>query len=112
MSDNIIDLACLEEYTDGDPEAMNELIEAFFEASQESVNELSATIVDGQSDEWSAASHKLKGASAYVGADVLKSLCAHAQDMKVATQQERAAMFEKLMAAYGDVCEVLKKKFP
>lgn len=111
MSDNaLVDLSCLEEYTNGDPEGLKELITVFFETAEESLNELQSNIVDGQNMNWSDAGHKLKGAAAYVGAEKLKSFCAQAQDMKTADRQARLEMYEKIKAQYDDVILVLEEQ--
>lgn len=107
--DTVVDLSCLQEYTDGDPEAMQELIEAFYETAEDGLTALEENVVDGQSEAWSSAGHKLKGAAGYVGAAKLKSLCARAQDMKTASQDERADMFVQIKQSYGDVCKFLEE---
>jgi len=110
LDNSIVNLSCLEEYTNGDPEAIKELLEMFFETAEESLEKLESNIIDGKNDYWSSAGHKLKGAAAYVGADTLKSLCAQAQNMNNATQLERNDIFKKIKIAYANVCIVLKEK--
>ncbi len=110
--DNIstIDLSCLHEYTDGDPDAMQELIGAFYETSEEGLKTLEDNIMDGESEAWSAAGHKLKGSAGYVGAEKLKSLCARAQDMKTASKDERAYLFKQIKQQYNIVCKLLEEQ--
>lgn len=106
--DQPIDLNYLNEYTDGDPEAMQELIEAFIETADEGVATLEDNIVDGESEEWCRAAHTLKGAAGYVGAEKLKSLCAQAQESKVASQDQREAMLNTIKLQYVEVRKYLE----
>lgn len=106
----VVDLSCLEEYTDGDPESIQELLEAFYETANESLDGLSEHTVDGESDGWQQSAHKLKGAAGYVGAEVMRSLCATAQNMKVATMQERSEILDQIKQQYSAVCDVLEKE--
>lgn len=97
------DLSCLNEYTDGDPEMVKELIGVFFETFDESLLHLKEHIKDGECAEWSETAHKLKGAAGYVGASVLREHCAKAQDMKVAALADRSALYEKICTSYDEV---------
>lgn len=112
MSDEIApaDLAYLQEYTGGDPDAIKELLVFFYESVDEAMGELEANVVAGESSTWSEAAHKLKGAAAYVGAKSLRSLCAKAQDMKVASVAERSELFEGIKVEYQSVKSFLEEK--
>lgn len=111
MTDEVlVDLSCLEEYADGDPEVMEELLEAFYETVTESLKSLEGNIVDGESNAWSEAAHKLKGAAGYVGAEKLRSLCAQAQDIKIASKDERQVVFRAINQQYDSVCKILEEK--
>ena len=104
-----IDLQCLHEYTDDDPEMMKELIEVFFETCSESIATMGRHIIDGKSAEWTAEAHKLKGASGYVGAHVLKSLSSEAQSMEQATKQDRQEKFDQIETEYSLVKSKLEQ---
>lgn len=105
----VIDLSCLEEYTDGDPDAIRELVEVFHETASEALGLLEENICEGENTAWSDAAHKLKGASSYLGAEKLRSLCADAQEMKTGRLEERADLYQRIKESYGDVCEALKE---
>lgn len=104
----IIDLSCLEEYTDGDPEAIRELVSVFYETADEALGVLKQNICEGENATWSDAAHKLKGASSYMGAAKLRFLCSQAQEMKTGRLEERADLYQQIEKAYADVCLALK----
>lgn len=98
-----VDLSCLNEYTDGDPEVMKELIQLFFTSFDESLDNLKEEATDGQNIEWSNIAHKLKGASAYVGAEQLRSLCAQGQSMEDAQMNDRKMLVQQIETTYKTV---------
>lgn len=108
-SDSPVDLTYLEEYTGGDPEAVQELLEIFHETMEEGLEELKNNITEGENKTWSEAAHKLKGASGYVGATNLRELCAKAQDMITATLDERTALFGQITENYARVKKFLEE---
>ena len=79
MSNECVDLSYLLEYTDGDEEAIDELIEIFQETVAESIEDFRKSIDPIDNDLWKAAAHKLKGTSGYVGAVKLRALCIEAE---------------------------------
>jgi|MDSW01.2.fsa_nt_gb HPt (histidine-containing phosphotransfer) domain-containing protein len=105
----IIDLSCLEEYTDGDPDAIRELVEVFHETASEALGLLEENICEGENTAWSDAAHKLKGASSYLGAEQLRSLCSDAQEMKTGSLEERTELYRQIEKAYANVCAALKE---
>ncbi|MCB1680790.1 MAG: Hpt domain-containing protein [Alphaproteobacteria bacterium] len=104
-----VDLSYLQEYTDGNEEALKELIEVFTETFMEELGQLKGAIKDGESKEWSEVAHKLKGASAFVGAEHLRKLCAEAQKMVSASAADRSALYEKISLGYENVSAYLKE---
>ena len=109
-STTIVDLTCLQEYTDNDPVAMQELIDIFYETAHEDLKILADSIAEGKGDEWYAASHKLKGAAGYIGALAMKALCAEAQNMTGSTPAMRANLYRKIKTSYDDACHFLKER--
>lgn len=102
------DLTYLNEYLDGDQEAIRELIIVFHETFQENLESLKAQAIEGESLEWTELAHKLKGASAFIGAHDLSSHCALAQKMRVATSAERQKVFKNIELHYLKAAEYLK----
>lgn len=107
----LINLSHLEEYTDGDPEMMQELIDVFFETVDETLSTLEHNVTEGENEAWSEAAHKLKGAAGYVGAEKLRSYCNIAQQMRNVPQCERQTMFQNIHEHAARVCDTLKKEF-
>lgn len=105
-----VDLSYLHDYTDGDEEAIAELLEIFHETFAEELEKLKENVTDGENNAWAETAHKLKGAAGYVGAQNLQKLCARAQDMKVAAQAERQTLYVDIEANYSNVCDFLKDK--
>jgi two-component system sensor histidine kinase/response regulator len=87
-----VDLARLDEITDGDPEFTQELIAVFVSSCEQSVAELQRELRSGDASALSRAAHKLKGASANIHAAPLRDLCtdleANADTMTAARQSD------------------------
>lgn len=103
-----VDLSYLHDYTDGDKDAINELLEIFHETFSEELENLHIEIVEGDSQSWCEIAHKLKGAAGYIGAEELRALCSQAQNMKTCSKEERAEIYEKIEGKYRFVCDFLK----
>jgi CheY-like chemotaxis protein len=82
-----VDLARLDEITDGDPEFTQELIAVFVDSCEQSLSELKRELALTNRTALSRAAHKLKGASANIHAMPLRTLCdeleTHADTMSV-----------------------------
>tara|TARA_R110001592_G_scaffold20926_25_gene84903 strand:- start:30142 stop:30672 length:531 start_codon:yes stop_codon:yes gene_type:complete len=71
---------------------------------------VSMLIAEDPTDQWKAAAHKLKGAAGYVGAEQMKTLCAHAQNMEAANTEERTRTYEKIEQSYNAVRHFLEER--
>lgn len=103
-----VDLSYLIEFSNGDITVIAELIDVFFQSFSNGLEKLKSNITDGENIDWSETGHKLKGASGYVGAAKMRALCAQAQNMKVASKEDRANLFQQIQAEYDTICELLK----
>ncbi len=74
-----VDLAHLSLFTDGDKKEERELTALFFEQAKLSIISLAEALAYDNLDEWRAASHKLKGASANFGANILSNYAMEAE---------------------------------
>lgn len=110
MNTALYDLSLLAEYTNGDADAIEDLIGIFYDSFDEAFAELEGQRTDGENDAWSVAAHKLKGAAGYVGADALKHLCAVAQDMHTASAAARTAIYRDIAGQYADLRAALKAR--
>ncbi len=75
-----IDIAHLNLFTDGDPDTEKELLDLFFDEANSSVSSLTQSLADNDDDAWEKAAHRLKGASANLGAVPLSNACEKAED--------------------------------
>lgn len=107
--DPVVDLSCLQDYSDGDHEAEERLISIFIKQALITFAKLEICCVDGLSTEWVEETHKLKGGSASLGARGLKHLCEEAQHMKEASAKDREIMLHKIKVAYSDVIAFFKQ---
>ncbi len=107
-TNDLIDLALLDEYTDGSPDDMKELIEAFYETADESFEEANKSLNQNDTPSWEEAIHKLKGAFGYIGASKLQDFCEEIE--KNADETKRSDYLEKLQQDYTAICQLLKEK--
>lgn len=105
-----VNFSYLEEYTDGDQEMMDELIEAFLETTSEGMAELQRGVEAEDTAVWTKAAHKLKGSAGYLGAEEMKALCAKAEGMQNATSEERLSFYKTIMLSCTTVCDFLNER--
>ena len=110
MNTQALDLSYLHEYTDGDQEMINELIEVFYETADEALAELKDALDAGDRATWKASAHKLKGASGYVGAAALKNLCFQAEELSDNKNEPLDGIFTEISETYKVVCMALKQQ--
>ena len=109
MSEPVINLDILNEYTDGDPEAVQEIVEIFYDTFESGLSELEKDLSHEKLEHWVAVSHKLKGAAGYVGAEKLRTLCAESQDLQDGSIETKEKIFANINSHYKVVKEHLKK---
>ncbi len=106
----LVNLDVLNEYTDGDEEQNKELLKIFYEKSLNDIEKLSQNLVDGVSEEWSRHGHGLKGASAYIGADILYALAEKAQNMLDCDKKDREVILLAIKENHAEICKYLINK--
>lgn len=106
---SVINMEYMSDVSGGDTDLERELIQLYIEQSDLNIEHLELNCVDGLSNEWVEAAHKLKGGSTSVGATQLQSLCAKAQDMNPATAEQRRNMLQEIKDAYSSVKEALNE---
>jgi len=84
-----VDLARLDEITDGDPEFTQELIAVFVSSCAQSLDELKQEFARDDRPALARAAHKLKGASGNIHAVPLRDLCADLEANAVSMTAER-----------------------
>ena len=107
---NIVDFSIIKSFSEGDVEMEKEFISVFLMTSQESLQQLSNSCIDGENHEWIEAAHKLKGGAGNVGANKLRELCAVAQDMTSSSREERLAIYSKIENEYQQVVSCFRGK--
>lgn len=111
MSDDtspIVDLSYLNEYTDGDEDILNELLEAFAETVNEEMQKLKIATEEKDHKIWRTAAHTLKGAAGFVGAQKMKDVCARAQELETMDTAQNKSYLNEIQHTYDAVYTVLK----
>lgn len=106
-----INLSILYDFTN-DTSVLKELVGAYLTQSDINIASLRESCVSGESKAWAEAAHMLKGGSYAMGAEVLGQMCADAQNMLVAEEEDRKNLLESIVMEYNLVCQELKASFP
>jgi len=107
-----VNLEHLRMFTEGDREEELEIFDLFLGQADESIQELKDNLSDGENEAWKKAAHKLKGASANLGAEALSVHCKTAEfgfDGSAAAKQE---VLDAIMAELERAASFLKKVHP
>lgn len=104
------DLSYLKQYTEGDMDELEALLEIFYESSQEGLDALRKSLKDGNLKEWRSAAHKLKGVASYVGAETLRALCEASELIEDNEFESCSERYTKIVAQYEEVCIFLKAR--
>jgi CheY-like chemotaxis protein len=102
---HVIDLSNLKSYATTE-EDVRELLTLFLEESARTIDVLRN--IDGDSEKWAEAAHKLKGGAAMLKTERLRALCAKAQTMKSASRNERSSMLKDIEAEYKIVIDAVR----
>ncbi|MCB1529419.1 MAG: response regulator [Rhodospirillales bacterium] len=91
-----VDMKHFETFTDGDPEEEKELLDLFFKQTELSIGELEESCTDDKSEDWQRAAHRMKGAAANLGANMLAKACAEAEQNYEDNQSFKENMLAKI----------------
>jgi CheY-like chemotaxis protein len=91
-----VDMEHLREFTEGDANEESEFFELFLKHSKISISALEESLGNKNDKEWEQAAHKLKGASANLGANRLANHCSAAEKIYDATTQEKVEVLNKI----------------
>lgn len=89
-----VDLGHLRDFTDGDPEEEKEFFEIYLKQSEIIIDTLEGSLEDNK--EWEDAAHKLKGASANLGANRLANICSEAEDKYKAPKEQKTELLKAI----------------
>ncbi len=98
-----VDMEHLNMFTDGDSEEEKELLDLFFEQAELSITELQDNYGDANCEEWKKAAHRIKGAAANLGANILSAACAEAEQNYEQDQVAKETMLADIKMRLGDV---------
>ncbi len=108
-----VDLARLNEITDGDPEFAHELAATFISSGEQVLAEVRAALEALDRQGLSRAAHKLKGASANIHADALRDLAYALESQAGNLDQPRLkALVQDLTESFESAAEFLKEQAP
>lgn len=107
-ADDPVDMSHLDMFTDGDTDKEKIVIDLFVRSSYETLVDMHSEQYLKDVEKWVKAAHKLKGASANLGAFSLSKLCEIAErDLSDASYQERKAVIKDILKEYEQVCTFL-----
>lgn len=104
----VVDLTMLKTFSDGDKDLEKEMIGIFVSQSEIDIDTLSKNRVSGKCEPWVEAAHRIKGGSANMGAENLRSLCEVAQEMADVSADEREKIFSEIDVAFKEICDFFK----
>ncbi len=103
-----VDLSRLNEFTEGDKDTENMVINLFLETAYESFDRLKCAQLSEESEEWSKAAHSFKGASGNLGAVTLHAICSDAEHKGEVSREEKDMILNSLYAEFSKVETYLK----
>lgn len=103
-----VDLSRLNEFTEGDKETEQMVINLFLDTAYESFDLLKNAQIQNSEEEWKKAAHGFKGASGNLGAMALHQLCAQAEYQGHISSEEKSAVLSTLYAEFSKVENYLK----
>lgn len=110
MSD-IVDLSQLELYTEGDREQEQMLAGLLVQLGQDSLKTLQAHIEGRATEkEWKDTCHRLKGASAQIGANALSELCLKGEKNFQESSEFKKSLLRDIEEALAQVQEFFDKR--
>jgi two-component system sensor histidine kinase/response regulator len=98
-----VNMEHLNMFTDGDPDEEKELLDLFFEQAEISLSELETSCENANNEEWEKAAHRLKGASANLGANPLAKACEDAETHHDKDQSTKETILSSIKKQLSDV---------
>jgi signal transduction histidine kinase/CheY-like chemotaxis protein/HPt (histidine-containing phosphotransfer) domain-containing protein len=106
-----VDLAYAKEFAGGDADAEREFIEVFKQGTEAALDVLRQNITEGRNKTWSETMHQLKGSFGMMGAENLRQMCEKGQHQLEVSAQDRSALLEDILNAYGALKSFLDKTY-
>lgn len=103
-----VDLTRLNEFTEGDKDTEDMVINLFLQTAYESFDKLKEAQLSGEVEEWSKAAHSFKGASGNLGAMTLHAICSDAEHKGEISTTEKDIILNNLYSEFAKVENYLK----
>lgn len=103
-----VDLSRLNEFTEGDKDTEEMVINLFLDTAYESFDRLKIAQITNEPEEWSKAAHSFKGASGNLGAMALHAICSDAEHKGEVTKEEKDMILTALYSEFSKVESYLK----
>lgn len=99
----------IKQFSDDDAEKEKEIIEIFFQTTNDDLSKLKSSIEAGSMEEWVYATHKMYGACSLIGAEYLAELCDKAQHLTDWDDKVMNGLYNDIVSKYKDVREALEQ---
>ncbi|MBL8638988.1 MAG: response regulator [Alphaproteobacteria bacterium] len=103
-----VDLSRLQEFTEGDKDTEQMVINLFLETAYISFDMLKTAQMEDNAQEWSKAAHSFKGASGNLGAMLLHRLCSEAEHQGECDRDQKDLILSGIYAEFNKVETYLK----
>ena len=105
-----VDFSLLNEYADTDQDK-KDFCEIFFTQSEIILRKLHDICSEGESEEWTELSHKLKGGAGMIGAFKLRDYASQSQALENATKKERDIILFRMLETYQETKKILEDSY-
>lgn len=106
----ILDLRRLDDFTDGDKQAEEKIVEMFIRNIKSDVAELHKSLQAKDYEEWNGWAHKLYGACSHLGAERLSFICNEGQSIGLSEVEKIHEIHKEILEEYKVVMEYLVKR--
>lgn len=100
---SFVDMEHFEMFTDGDPDEEKELLDMFFEQTDLSIHDLKESCANENDIMWKKAAHKMKGATANLGAYNLSAVCKKAEESFDQNRIEKEKMLADIIIGVASI---------
>lgn len=110
IENSIVDIEHLEMFTEGNLDEEKELLDLFVEQGNISIHQLEQAAEQGDDEAWRAAAHRIKGASANLGAAGLSETCANAEHSFNNPDQDKQSQLAQIKIDYEQVVNFMRAR--
>ncbi len=110
IENSIVDIEHLEMFTEGNLDEEKELLDLFVEQGNISIHQLEQAAEQGDDEAWRAAAHRIKGASANLGAAGLSETCANAEHSFNNPDQDKQSQLAQIKIDYEQAVNFMRAR--